>query len=202
MQALCSSEPPTGEARAPRLVALDGRSGAGKSTLTARLAQQLGGPDQAVVVPGDDFYDATRPDAFWDATSPAERADLAIDWRRLRREALEPLLAGRSAVWRTYDYPAQRPDGTFPLSSEPVRRAPAPVVLLDGAYSARPELRDLVDLAVLVHVTAEVQRKRLAQRDGTDGSADWLTRWAPAEEQYFTRVCPAAAFDLVLPCEA
>jgi hypothetical protein len=34
-------------------------------------------------------------DAEWDARSAPQRADHALDWRRLRSEALEPLLAGK-----------------------------------------------------------------------------------------------------------
>ncbi|MEM9295522.1 MAG: zeta toxin family protein [Planctomycetota bacterium] len=177
----------------PILVALDGRSGAGKSTLAQSIQQALGGPEQAATIPGDDFYDASRTDAFWDSASPEARADLAIDWRRLRAEALEPLLQGQPAAWRTYDYPARRPDGTFPLAPEPGRREPAPVVILDGAYSARPELRDLIDIAVLVDIGTDTQRQRLLARDGQAAHA-WLARWAPAEDYHFTRVCPRASF--------
>jgi hypothetical protein len=73
-----------------------------------------------------------------------ERARDYMDWRRLRSEALEPLLQGNAAIWQPFDLAAGvRPDGTYGISTEIVRCEPAPVILLDGAYSTRPELADL-----------------------------------------------------------
>jgi hypothetical protein len=52
----------------------------------------------AAVVVGDDFY-AGGEDADWAPRTPQERASEVIDWRRLRRDVLEPLLAGRPTSW-------------------------------------------------------------------------------------------------------
>src|SRR5690242_10723125 len=75
----------------PFVVALDGPSGSGKSTLAGLIAAAL----DAVVLPGDDFFAADITDAGWDARGPEARAADAIDWRRLRAEALDPLRAGK-----------------------------------------------------------------------------------------------------------
>ena len=54
-----------------------------------------------------------------------------LDWQRLRAEALEPLLAGKSARWHAFDFDAGlRPDGTYALSEQSVERQAAPVILL------------------------------------------------------------------------
>jgi uridine kinase len=74
-------------AERPIVVALDGRSGAGKSTIAAGLAAAL----PATVVRTDDFFAAEVSSAGWDARRAAERARDALDWRRLRELALEPL---------------------------------------------------------------------------------------------------------------
>src|SRR5262249_39136667 len=121
---------------APVLVAIDGPSGSGKSSLAAAAAEIVGG----AVVPSDDFFAAEITAAQWKERSAAERARDALDWKRLRREALEPLLAGKPARWRAFDFDTQRPDGSYPPAGEFTERSPAPVILLDGAYSSRPEL--------------------------------------------------------------
>ena len=72
----------------PLLVALDGGSGSGKSTLALLIAAEV----EAAVVAGDDFFAAEISDAGWDARTPQARAADAIDWRRLRAEALNPSL--------------------------------------------------------------------------------------------------------------
>ncbi|MBI1258941.1 MAG: hypothetical protein GC204_15835 [Chloroflexi bacterium] len=79
----------------PLLVAIDGGSGAGKSTLGLLIAAELG----AALVQSDDFYDARVSDAQWDSTNAAQKVADVIDWRRLRSDALEPLLAEKVARW-------------------------------------------------------------------------------------------------------
>jgi uridine kinase len=179
----------------PILVALDGGSGAGKSTLALLVAQAL----DAALVPSDDFFAAHITDAEWEARTPEERAADAIDWRRLRREALELLLAGKPARWHAFDFEAGiRADGTYAMRTDFVVREPRAVIVLDGAYSTRPELADLIDLAVLVEAPAPVRHQRLAAREDAAFLAAWHERWDAAEAFYFTQVRPPAAFDLVV----
>jgi uridine kinase len=181
--------------QAPVLVALDGGSGAGKSTVAARLEREI----DAVVVPLDDFFAAQIPDWQWSAFAIPERAAHVFDWQRVRADALEPLLAKRSARWYPFDFAAGlRPDGTYALSTHSVERQPAPVIILDGAYSAGPQLADLVDLAVLVDVPVAERHKRLAQREGARFLQQWHAVWDDVEWYYFTQVRPKVSFDLVV----
>ena len=94
--------------RAPFLVAVDGRSGVGKSTLAVRLGNAL----SMTIVPRDDFYAAAIPDADRDARSPSDRARDAVDWRRLRKEALERT---RWDVAEEHYFTAVRPPTSFDL---------------------------------------------------------------------------------------
>ncbi|MEM8904756.1 MAG: hypothetical protein AAGA17_21715 [Actinomycetota bacterium] len=174
--------------RAVMVVALDGRSGAGKSTLAARLAEVV----DAAVIEGDDFY-AGGTEAAWRAMTPAERAAHCIDWRR-QRPVLEALRAGRPASWYPFDWEAF--DGR--LVSEAVAADPTPVVVLEGVYSARPELADLVDLRVLLDPADDVRRRQLRERDGDADADDWESLWESAEEHHFVVVTPPTWFDLVL----
>ena len=179
----------------PILVALDGGSGSGKSTLAALIAEDL----DAALIQSDDFFAADISDAEWDRRTPAARAADAIDWRRLRAEALEPLLAGKPAKWHAFDFEAGvRPDGTYAVRTDFVEREPAAVIVLDGAYSTRPELAGLIDLSVLVDVPVAVRHARLAAREDPTFLAAWHARWDAAEEYYFTHVRPQASFDLVV----
>jgi uridine kinase len=110
---------------------------------------------------------------------------------------------GRPAAWYPFDFEAgPRPDGTYPLATSPTTRDPAAVVVLDGAYCSRPELADLIDLSVLVDVSAAERHRRLAERDGEAYTATWQQRWSAAEDYYFTAVRPRSSFDLVVVNEA
>jgi len=177
------------------VVAIDGRSGSGKSTVAEAVARAI----DAVIVPCDDFFAASVTNREWDRRTPEQRAADGIDWRRLKREAIEPLRAGRVARWYAFDFLAgPRGDGTYPLQTTPTDRAPKPVVLLDGAYSARPELADVLDLSVLVEAASSTREARLATREEAHFLRQWHARWDPAEEHYFGHVRPPLAFDVVL----
>ena len=180
---------------APLLVALDGGSGSGKSVLALSIEKEL----DAALIPRDDFFAAHISDAEWDSRTVEERASDAIDWQRLRAEALEPLLAGRPARWHAFDFEAGlRADGTYAMRTDYVERKPSAVILLDGAYSARPELADLVALSVLVDAPVEVRHARLAAREEARFLDAWHARWDAVEAYYLRHVRPISSFDLVV----
>ena len=123
----------------PILVALDGRSGTGKSTIAKKITERLGG----VEIIADDFW-VGGSNEEWDKRSPKEKAEMAIDWKRIRTEVLEPLLAGKSAAWHPFDWKAG-----YGLSQKAFRSEPKPLIVLDGAYSTRPELQDIIDFNLM-----------------------------------------------------
>lgn len=179
----------------PVLVAIDGPSGSGKSTFAFWLAEQF----EAALIQTDDFFAVGISDAEWDARTPEQRAADAIDWQRVRVEALEALLAGKPAKWHAFDFAAgARPDGTYALRSDVVERKPARVIVLDGAYSTGGELADLIDLTVLVDAPQEVRHDRLQAREEPEFLAAWHARWDAAEQAYFSRMRPRSSFDWVV----
>lgn len=170
----------------PLVVALDGPSGAGTSTLAAALGARLA----ASVVEGDDFYGDMPEEQRW-ALTAAQGVEEYFDWQRLRQQVLVPLRAGSAAQYHPFSW---TPSGG--LSDRTVRVTPTPIVVLEGVYTGRPELRDLVDLAVLVETPAEErQRRQVARGHGNDA---WWPRWSAAEDHYFTTICPGQSFDLVV----
>lgn len=171
----------------PILVALDGRSGSGKSTLALQLAERF---EISVVIQSDDFY-CGGPDEQWITMTPKEKVDQCIEWQRLRAEVLEPLLAGKTAVWHPFDFKTWQ--GQSPATME---AGPARLIILDGAYSARPELSDLIDLAILVEAADGIRRKRLIAREGAEYMHAWHRVWDEAEDFYFTHVRPPESFDI------
>ncbi|WCO66119.1 hypothetical protein PO878_16585 [Iamia majanohamensis] len=185
----------------PTVVGIDGRSGGGKSTLAAALQAAAdgedGGPGPVTVIQGDEFY-AGGSAATWDRRTAVERADLVVDWRR-QRTVLAQLRTHGTAAWHPFDWDAPDWDSDdVPLAPEPVVARATPVVVLEGAYSCRPELHDLLDLRVLLDVPDDVRRRQLRAREGEEYRVDWEARWSAAEDHYFGAVMPPDRFDLVV----
>ncbi|MFI1395955.1 uridine kinase [Streptomyces sp. NPDC020681] len=171
------------------LVAVDGMGGSGKSTLAAALAELRG----AAVVHGDDFY---RPMAAEERAllSPAEGYQRYFDWQRLRDEVLAPLAAGHNTAYRRYDWETGdlAPNETHAL-------ARSGIVVVEGVYTARPELADYYDLVVYVDTPREESLRRLRERGHDHGPLDWESRWRLAEEHYLATSHPQKRAHLVVP---
>ena len=174
-------------AERPVVIAIDGPSCAGKSILATALALR----SEGAVLEGDDFYRQRLPRLTVtqrETMSDGAVVNAVIDWERLRAEALLPLRAGRSATFQPYDWDAH--DGRL----APPKIVPAAaVIIVDGVYAARPELADLVDVAVYLGVDPQVRAVRYAER--TD-DPDWRRFWERGEAHYFRVVRPPASFDL------
>jgi uridine kinase len=174
------------------LVAIDGTGGAGKSTFAAALARRLGGPGRNAIVHGDDFYRAL-PASRRLLLSPQEGYHQYFDWQRLRDQVLAPLASGQPARYQRYDWP------TGQLAPGELHHLPpSGTVLVEGVYTARPELADYYDLTILVDTPRDVCLQRLDQRGHDHGPGNWNERWRAAEEHYLTVTSPATRLDMTV----
>lgn len=184
---------------APVFVAIDGRSGSGKSTLAAALTRSLidGHGVTTTVIEGDQFY-AGGTAKFWDERSASEKAENVIDWRR-QRVVLGDLREHGMASWHSFDWEAPDWDADrVPLATEPTMCEAGEVVVLEGAYSARPELHSLLDVRVLLDTPVDRRRRQLLGREGDSYREDWEARWSSAEDHYFNTIMPPNRFHMIL----
>ena len=115
---------------------------------------------------------------------------LYYDWRRIRAEALAPLRARRAARFRRFDW--ARGVGLGP----PVTVEPSDLILLEGVFSAAPELAGLVDRSVFVDTPGPERLRRLRARVTPE---EWDTDWLAAEQAYFEVIRPRSSFGLIVP---
>lgn len=168
----------------PLIVALDGRSAAGKTMLAAALGERL----DAGVIEGDDFYAggvAVR------AEPPAAMVAACTDWQH-QRLVLDLLRSGREASWNAFDWEAF--DGR--ACTELTVMSPKPIIILEGVYAARPELADLIDIAIMVRADEGVRESRLLARQEHTGP--WEKQWHAAEDYYFEFVRPLTSFNILV----
>jgi uridine kinase len=171
------------------VIAIDGPSCSGKSILATAVALQSG----ASVLEGDDFYRHTLPTLTVPqrvAMSDPGVVDAVIDWERLRDEALLPLRSREPATFQPYDWDAN--DGRL---APPKTIPAAAVIIIEGVYAARPQLADLIDVAVYLGADPEVRALRYAARQNDPA---WVRFWERGEAYYFGAVRPPTSFDLQL----
>ena len=114
----------------PALIAIDGHSAAGKSTL-ARTLQ--GAIRDVQIVCGDDFY-RVMPETERFGLDASTGYKRYYDWERLERQVLVPLINGQTVRYRAYNWE------TGALGDCNVVH-PHGIIVVEGVFCARPELR-------------------------------------------------------------
>lgn len=178
-------------------VAVDGVDGAGKTVFAGELADALAsGGRQIIRASADDFL---APQAVrWrrGRESPDGFFEDSYDYGALRRLLLDPLAPGGSRRFRrvAFDLAADAPVDAAEETAEPDA-----VLLLDGLFLHRPELRDVWNLSVFLRVTPETSVARCAARDGSVPAH--VDRYLLGQRRYLTECDPERAASLVIDNE-
>ncbi|MEY2849904.1 MAG: hypothetical protein RI885_2571 [Actinomycetota bacterium] len=157
----------------PAIVAIDGRSGSGKTTVAESLVGRWEG---SVLLRLDDVYPG------WDGLRRG--SDL------VRRNALEPLKAGRGGVWTQWDWAADVAGPEHPIPA-------ASWLIVEGCGVLSRRARPLLDLAVWIELDAQTREARALARDGDLYAPHW-DRWAAQEEAFIAEEGPVGLADLVI----
>lgn len=100
---------------------------------------------------------------------------------------------GRDAGYRRYDW------GTGALAPDEIHAVSrSGIVVVEGVYTARPELAQFYDLVVYVDTPREESLRRLRERGHDHGPIDWEARWRLAEEHYLAVERPQERAHLVV----
>jgi uridine kinase len=151
-------------------VGIDGVDGAGKTTFADELALTLEGLGRTAIRASIDGFHNPRVVRYRMGSRSPEGYFLdSYDYPSLRDVLLDPLGPGGSGRYRTavFDYLSDSP------VSAPERRArPEDVLVFDGIFLHRPELRGVWDLSVFLDVAFDVSISRCARRDPGFGPSD------------------------------
>jgi uridine kinase len=151
-------------------VAVDGVDGAGKTTFADELAGVLRERGRTVIRASVDGFHMPRDVRYHRGrASPEGFYRDSYDYEGLRTALLDPLGPGGPLRYRTaiFDHATDAPGNMPELVAEA-----GSVLLLDGLFLHRPELRDLWDDSVYLHVDFEVSAPRGAARGPGYGSPD------------------------------
>lgn len=174
----------------PITVGIDGQGGSGKSTLARELAATL--ELTSAIVEGDDFYSDASQDAL-EALDAAGGYENYVDWRRLKSDVLERVKNNAPTLrYRRHEWEEAIVRGWID--------SPMPdVVIVEGVYSLRPELREYYDVTVYVEASESIRLQR--QRSRAQNSEAWIRRWLAAEDLYVSLQRPWQDADVVIESE-
>ncbi|WP_260484000.1 hypothetical protein [Sphingomicrobium flavum] len=184
----------------PLRVAIDGRTAAGKTSFREELAKALRAEGHDVVATSIDGFHHPKVVRYAKGRTSADGYyEDARNLPAIRRLLLDPLGAdgNRHYAMENFDLEADQP-------IEPVmHKADEDVILLvDGTFLQRPELKDGFDLTIFLDVPQDLAVERAAVRAGAENAdamrTAYATRYLPAYERYDRECRPMASADLII----
>lgn len=171
-----------------RLIAIDGVDGSGKTTFAEHLASAIT-DREVIIVHVDDFLNPSSIRHARGRTSPLGFYLDSYDYESFARFVLDPLGpngSGRYAA-RSYDF---RRDAR--VNPEWQRASLDAVVIVEGMFLHRSELRDSWAASVFLDVPFGETARRMAARDGSNPDPEHpsMRRYVEGQRMYFERERP------------
>lgn len=149
------------------IIGIDGPAAAGKSTLAYKLQEEFNG----TVFHMDDYF-------LTDDLRTEERLNTPggnVDYERMHKEIFLHLSEDK-ITYNKYNCRTKH----FEEESETLQN----VIIIEGVYSHRPELKHYYDVSVFLDIEEEEQLKRLEKRNAMLVNR-FKSEWLPMENKYF-----------------
>jgi uridine kinase len=186
----------------PLRIGIDGIDTAGKTTFADQLAAQIGQRHRPTIRASvDDFQHPRQTRYRRGALSPEGYYQDAFDYATLVQALLLPLGPTGDRYYRTksFDYRSDRP-----LTAVFQQAVPNTLVIVDGVFMLRPELRPYWDVTIVLEIGFELALERALKRDlalfGTEEvlRQRYTQRYLPAQQIYRQECRPHELADIVI----
>jgi len=187
--------PDNNSRRGRLLIAVNGPTAAGKTTFADELALAMRADGATVFRASmDDFLLPRARRYARGRTSPEGRYEDSYDYSLFRRVLVDPFLMAGSTGFVLAGFDKER---DVPFESD-WQTAPADaVVIVDGSFTLRPELRGIWAASIWLDADSEVREERIAQRDGITAGSEQAERYSGAHELYL-RTSPRDAASITI----
>jgi uridine kinase len=175
------------------IIAIDGVDGAGKSHFADGLAAAITRAGHPVFRSSIDGFHRSRAERHARGVdSPEGFYRDSFDYGTFRRVLVEPFRAGGSGsfVLAAFDQVSDRP-----VPSKWITGKQDAILVVDGIFLNRPELRGLWNYSIWLEVPADVAEARLLERDGETGVAG---RYTKGQELYLEEALPREAATVII----
>jgi uridine kinase len=179
--------------RGRAIVAVDGLDGAGKTRFADALALELEKRPHAVFRASIDDFHRPRVERYARGRDSAEGFYRdSFNYVTLRRVLVEPFRIGRigSFVPEAFDVRADAP-----IEPKWLTGPDDAILVIDGIFLNRPELRGTWNYSIWLDVEPEVALARLLERDG---ALDHPERYAGGQALYLAEAKPREVADAIV----
>lgn len=174
--------------RRPLRVAVDGRTASGKTIFADEITAELEALGRTVIRTSIDGFHRPRAERYARGRNSGEGYYYdARDLPAIRRLLLDPLGNGGDLSYRTASFDLH---ADLPIDAPPTQAGVRDILIVDGTFLQRPELRDAWDVIVFVDVDAAIAVDRGVSRDSKHlggqaaAAALFRDRYAAAYEIY------------------
>ena len=179
-------------------VAVDGVDGAGKTIFADELADVVAESGRPIIRASVDAFHNPRDRRYrLGKESPEGFFRDSYDYPRLKEYLLDPLSPGGSGIHRRRAF-----DHTIDseVSSSEEHALPGSILIFDGIFLHRPELRDYWDYSIFLDVPFEISIARSASRDGSspDPMAASNRRYVEGQKIYLGECAPKGRATIVV----
>jgi uridine kinase len=164
------------------IIAIDGRCGSGKSTLAALIKKTF----DCNVFHMDDYFLPFNRKTPKRLSEPGGN----VDYERFHTEVLIPLQNGEDVIYRPYNCTK----GTL---DEPINVMFKNVNIVEGSYSLHPTLIQAYDYKIFLTLDSKIQQERILRRNGEEMLQNFINKWIPMEEYYFSALNIQEQCDIV-----
>lgn len=185
----------------PLRVAIDGRTASGKTTLANELADSLRAKGREVIRTSIDGFHRPKVERYARGRHSAEGYyHDARDLPAINALLLDPLGPDGDGWYRTASFDLHN---DLPIEQEPQFASAGAILIVDGTFLQRPELREGWDIAVFVETSEQVSEQRGIDRDtvllgGGEATRQlYANRYRPAFDLYERLSAPASAADAI-----
>ena len=197
------------ERDAPLKIGIDGVDGAGKTTFATALANALKFSGHDVARSSTDNFHRPKHERYrLGSDSPAGFYNDSFDYDQIQKYVLNPLSNSgtRRCRFSAYDHSTDSE-----LLTPEVTVSENSILVFDGIFLMRPELRNYWDLSIFLRVSFEENLARTIRRDFENNRMETTTieeftarhesRYVGGQRMYLDEVKPESRVDIVIDNE-